>query len=299
MIDFSKPCESFEQACAEFISLITTPQWRQTGNDRRFSTASLRRLTPLGSGGRWHRYLVHDFQYFSDLQSQWEAFGEVFPGVDIGFVYGSTEREDMLFAYRFRSVLNGKNLRGRVFPIRYATQYLGEEWLADLGGDGEVRINHDFIGTDKATGTVVRVDTFRRKKPQAYGLGLPSTDAAGNLFLTACSVAFSLRYEWLVVIGAEDNASILVPVERMACKELFRLRDIPEGKARRAALLHFVTQHWKRSRSQAPAEDPAVFVREHLRGQTKFTWNGLTCEVIPPKYDVERLAAAKAGASGG
>ena len=29
-----------------------------------------------------------------------------------------------------------------------------------------------------------------------------------------------------------------------------------------------------------------VDVREHLRGQTKFAWNGLTCEVIPPKYSV-------------
>jgi hypothetical protein len=100
------------------------------------------------------------------------------------------------------------------------------------------------------------------------------------------------RYEWQLVFGYDHCASVAVPVERDALPDLVRLRDVPDGKRRRAALAHFVAAHHRRGRSQAPTEDPAIWVRKHMRGERVFRWDGLTCEIRPPAYDVERLRQA-------
>jgi hypothetical protein len=36
------------------------------------------------------------------------------------------------------------------------------------------------------------------------------------------------------------------------------------------------------------------YLREHLRGATRFNWNGLLCEIKPSRYDIERATARKA-----
>jgi hypothetical protein len=41
-------------------------------------------------------------------------------------------------------------------------------------------------------------------------------------------------------------------------------------------------------------QQESVRVREHLRGATRFNWNGLLCEIKPSRYDIERATARKA-----
>jgi hypothetical protein len=94
---------------------------------------------------------------------------------------------------------------------------------------------------------------------------------------------FARRYEWTVRLAYGSAPSISLVTNPTGALEVFRLRDIPPGHRRRAALRHWVSEHW-RSRG---TED-AVKVRAHLRGEHKFNWNGLRCEICPSAFDVER-----------
>lgn len=60
-------------------------------------------------------------------------------------------------------------------------------------------------------------------------------------------------------------------------KELFSLRDIPDGYKRRAALRHWVAKYARRK----PAKpDELVEVKEHLRGKQDFTWFGISGSIF-------------------
>ena len=65
-----------------------------------------------------------------------------------------------------------------------------------------------------------------------------------------------------------------LPLDNLSqVKSLFALRDVPEGKQRRAALRHWVAKHLRRKPSNY---EEMVEVRKHLRGKTDFSWMGMS-----------------------
>lgn len=116
----------------------------------------------------------------------------------------------------------------------------------------------------------------------------------GDRHNRAMEMAFTMalvpRYHWCVDIGFHGPAVTFV-TDPVGAREVFSLRDLPEGRSRRAALRHWVKEHWRKKRT-----DPlsVAAVREHLRGATQFSWNGLNCRIRPAAYDLERLAKASA-----
>jgi hypothetical protein len=103
-------------------------------------------------------------------------------------------------------------------------------------------------------------------------------------------IAWLRPFFWSVRIGYENGPSIHLPTDPVGAQEVFRLRGIPEGKARRAALRTWITDHWRRSRTDEPSER---YVRQHLRGATEFHWNGLRCEIRPSSEDLARAEALR------
>jgi hypothetical protein len=62
---------------------------------------------------------------------------------------------------------------------------------------------------------------------------------------------FSLRR----LIGeAEDEPRARFVTDPFGVREVFRLRDVPPGKQRRAALLHWVRAHWRQRRQPTEAD---------------------------------------------
>jgi hypothetical protein len=106
--------------------------------------------------------------------------------------------------------------------------------------------------------------------------------------LPAMSLALQWMRErsWRVALGYPGFPSISFTTTAGGILEVFRLRDIPPGKSRRAALRHWVSAHW-RSRGEV---DDAIKVRKHLRGADQFVWNGLSCRIRVPD---ERLEAER------
>lgn len=104
-------------------------------------------------------------------------------------------------------------------------------------------------------------------------------------------LAFANQFQWMVRIGWIGSPSISIPTDPIGARAVFRMRDMPEGRQRRAALKHWVTEHWRQSRVDANEER---LVREHLRGKERFVWNGFICEIVPSHDDRVREQDARA-----
>lgn len=94
---------------------------------------------------------------------------------------------------------------------------------------------------------------------------------------------FRQYFKWTVTLGYEGFPHISLTCTPDGAREVFRLRDIPEGKSRRSAIRHWVGQHLRQKKS-----DPNEYVKvlDYLRGETSFTWNGLRCSINPSKSDL-------------
>lgn len=99
---------------------------------------------------------------------------------------------------------------------------------------------------------------------------------------------FEMRreYLWSVLLGEEGSPRARFVTDPIGVRAAFRLRDIPPGRQRRAALRHWVAEHWRKSRSLS-LEDRR-FVAEYLRGKHDFVWNGFRCKIEPSRDDIKR-----------
>lgn len=102
----------------------------------------------------------------------------------------------------------------------------------------------------------------------------------------AIGAELTYRQHWRVSIGVDSSPSVCFPTDPIGIRDVFRLRDIPPGKSRRAALTHWVREHWRKKRD--PSASDLSKVREHLRGASEFSWNGLRCRIVPSISDQER-----------
>lgn len=110
----------------------------------------------------------------------------------------------------------------------------------------------------------------------------------------AMTFAFTNFYEWRVCLGYAGFPTLGLVTDPEGARAAFRLRDIPNGASRRAALRNWVSGHYRTKPTGDDYDGEAIKVIEHLRGATKFTWNGLMCEVRPSAYDLRRAEKLKA-----
>jgi hypothetical protein len=130
--------------------------------------------------------------------------------------------------------------------------------------------------------------------PLKSGGGWTNTTASSNHYLSSqlhesigliIGIAIERQAQWKVIIGKEGGPSVLFATDPTGVKELFRTRDVPDGRTRRQALRHWVSQHWRRKHDNP--EDLA-FVRKHLRGQENFIWSGMKCSIVPAATEIQQ-----------
>lgn len=93
---------------------------------------------------------------------------------------------------------------------------------------------------------------------------------------------------WVVKVAIESGCpKISLATDPIGVKEAWKLRDVPEGKRRRDALLHWVDAHWRQNRTDPDVEG---YVRKHLRGRREFTQAGLSLQIKESEVDYMRLA---------
>lgn len=95
---------------------------------------------------------------------------------------------------------------------------------------------------------------------------------------------------WVAYIGiSEDSPRVGVWTDPTGVKELWKLRDVGEGKSRRDALLHWVNDHWRQNRKDQDVEN---YVRSHLRGSRRFRQGSLNVEIHESTKDAESCLQA-------
>lgn len=109
-------------------------------------------------------------------------------------------------------------------------------------------------------------------------------NSQNNVFRYGMSMAATKRYEWSVEMGMQNGGPTLdIIVPPRAILSLFKFRDVPDGKTRRASLRNWVSDHWR----QSPEKDEGVYVRKHLRGAMEFTIDDMKLKIHPSEYDIE------------
>jgi len=87
------------------------------------------------------------------------------------------------------------------------------------------------------------------------------------------------REEWTVDFSVDDVTTCW-PTDAEGVRSLFKTRKKDEGRTRRQALRHWVSEHWRKKRN---SDEATIAVRGHLRGVTDFEWFGMRCRVSPPE----------------
>jgi hypothetical protein len=103
-------------------------------------------------------------------------------------------------------------------------------------------------------------------------------------------LAMSMYYEWSIYIKEYDNIGLIIPINPMILSEIFKTSMMKFDSRKR--MLHFVRDHYRR-KVALPNEDYSVYVRRYLRGEHKFNYNGFSAEIIPPRYDLNRVKTRK------
>lgn len=103
---------------------------------------------------------------------------------------------------------------------------------------------------------------------------------------------FARRYQWRVLFRdhPRGTASLSLLTDPKGALAAFKLRDKPKSAARRPALKHWVRKHWRQNRGG----NSESLVKAHLRGETKFTFEGMECLILPSPYDVEQVRKGEA-----
>lgn len=103
-------------------------------------------------------------------------------------------------------------------------------------------------------------------------------------------IALSLFYEWSVYIKEKDNLGFVIPINPEILREIYNTSMMKFES--RKAMLHFVKEHYRR-RVARPDEEYSIFVNRYLRGENKFDFRGFYAEIIPPKYELNRVKTRK------
>jgi hypothetical protein len=97
----------------------------------------------------------------------------------------------------------------------------------------------------------------------------------------AVKIQYALANNWSIYTKDENDVlGMKVMIGKNKVKEIFKLRDIEDGKQRRTALRHIVGKHTK------IVNDSEIDVLSYFRGTTKFSCDGLQYELIPSLKDL-------------
>lgn len=194
------------------------------------------------------------------------------------------------------NTLDPKQWRGR---LRFVLPRMCEIHETYIYNDGRAIGSIGPVGISKAGITEALAHNHPKAGEQVsislvYGKATRSAKDDPSAIDVRLAQGVSLRreYMWSVLLGEEGVPRARFATDPIGVREAFRLRDIPPGRSRRAALRHWVSEHWRKRRDTS--ERDRIFIREFLRGAVSFRWNGLSCQIEPSREDQRRAERSKA-----
>lgn len=243
-----------------------------------------------------------DFYFCGELNEMMEPgsgyylLGEARENVEmfwpVDFAVAADKGDGNFFLTRIATA-NPKEIRGlvRIVPPKCVTLTGGplsrEPWYAETTICG--LIGERWLPIENAVFSQRTSGIHGENKRMYRGYDDKFLGEVQDTMMVSFAAMLNARYCWHAAFGFSDNGPRLVlPTNPRGALELFKSRLLAPGEKRRGALRHWVNSHY-RDRS----DDPGVidYVREHLRGATRFIWNGLDCELMVSAYDMEKNEA--------
>lgn len=198
--------------------------------------------------------------------------------IDIG---AAVWKDDHLLISRTTTVTDLAMLRGQVRLLSPRCATIASARVKNGRFDPDIMV----VGMVGGDWTCIEQATFNAKGDRRFRVTHPPASEIKTNMQLALSSSLTVRYNWHVALGfSDDGPRIVLPTSPSGCLSLFRTRDQHPGEKRRTALRHWVTNHYRHT----VGEDGLSYVRDHLRGATRFFWNSLDCELMVSKYDLER-----------
>jgi hypothetical protein len=186
------------------------------------------------------------------------------------------DKEKGIILYRIRSA-TAKEMRSKVAKV---VPKMVHYVIGHFYDNGHWSIVEGVAGLMAGKWVLLHID--------AESLSLEIKRDRTEWITTIMASALTARYEWHVAFGTvTDGPRLLFPTNPGAALHLFRNRDVAPGRVRRDQLKHWVEQHWRDNM------DDLAYVCHHLRGHTRFRWNGFGCELFVSEYDLEKNAFFK------
>jgi|SRR5215472_1798092 len=224
-------------------------------------------------------------EFFFNPTGEEAEFAQAVWPIDCGV---AITKEDGLDFYHIETT-NPAELRGKIklVPSKIVTLrnvHIGsDDWFADTRYVGLFANNWIFIDQgitqQQARGGV----NYHRVRLASSHLRQEVQDTVGMMF----SVAFNARYAWHAALGVANGPRLLIPTNPSGCLALFANRKKGDAEARRAALRHWVHNHYREN------DQDLIYVRDHLRGTVDFEWYDLIGEIRVSEFDLEKNEAFK------
>jgi hypothetical protein len=112
-----------------------------------------------------------------------------------------------------------------------------------------------------------------------------------NKIMIINNLVLSLYYEWTLVLHEYDNFSFFITINPSILKELHETSLLKFDDKKK--MLHFVKDHYRRKSVKNNNEDYSVYIKKYLRGESKCSYRNFSTEIIPPKYDLNRIKTRK------
>lgn len=238
------------------------------------------------------------FHPFGSLQ----VTPDMFPNLNIK-LFNLSGEQGYLSKYRFLEPKEKRNLLHYKYVLSERVgllDYGGQKWWTDENGFGFNKMHKLESGLNVVVPTPIclkkgfyfdpresdkMVNKWLKEKNSWYYQTLTNLHMALQLSLT-------YDYEWSCYIRENsDSIGVRIPIHPSSSKEVFMMRNIPDGKSRRRAIVNFVKKHYRTVRGNG--NERKVLIEKHFRGDLKFNWRGLEVHVTPSPYDLRKYKSNK------
>lgn len=203
---------------------------------------------------------------WSTVEAKSSEYIEAMWPIEYAFVL---EREGYIELFRFTSI-TAKEVRGKVKQVVPKMMHFTIGRFSDNGAWGT---DEFYVGLVNEKWVSLESGNLSKK----------SRKYVDEMITWLLPSIFTARYEWHVALGTiEGGPRLLLPTNPAGCLQLFKYRDISDGKSRREKLRHWVGEHWREN------ETGLAYVCNHLRGKTRFRWSDMGCELFVSQYDLEK-----------
>lgn len=209
-----------------------------------------------------------------------------------------SENSGIVMLQKYRQLLlkelRGKNFHnGRIIEERNALLTKNDTWYTFE----ETYLSHKIGHKEFIVPACLKKDYVYDIKEVKKRIKSDTHEEFQKKFWMSISMQLTFYYEWFAYIREnEKSIGFKIPINPESFEDIFKMAEFGNtASGRKKAIIHWVKSHLRNIKEKQNCNDNyrQVLVKKHLRGETKFNWNGLECHIIPAQYDLIKSQSKK------